>query len=148
MSSNLICPTRDAVVAYLNAQIVAQGITPALTAVAAYEAVADLQDLAGARLLVIPRDLASELLTMDLQDERKPKIDVILQYKTAATTTALLDPYLKLAEALCQVLLGQTMTSGAVCTDAEWLDGAFDRQILQDYNVLHCSTTYTFTDAY
>lgn len=144
-----ICETRDQVVDLLNQQITQQGITPILTAVAAYEDSSDLQSLAGGRLLVIARELASEMVTFDSINERRPKLDVIVQYKGKTVTPAELDPYLQLSETLCDVVLGQTLPNGLMCIEADWpmtrTDGAFVLSHLEKFQVLTCLTMLTFS---
>lgn len=137
---SLICPTRDALVAFLNAQ----SLTPDVPAVAAWEETADLEALAGGRVLVIANRPSSEMLTYDGVNDRQPQIDVIVQYKSATLTTTEMDPYVSLSEAIADLVLGATLSNATQCINVEWPDGAIVHSDLQDFQVLTIRQTLTF----
>jgi|SRR5579884_1237058 len=134
----IIANIRDAIVDLLNAP--PAPFTPAVTASAAYEATVDLETFAGARLLVIPASMGHDLLTFDGQtNERKPTIDVVLQYHAQTLKASELDPYLALAESIADLLCGQTeppTVADAAIVEVQWAEGTWVRDHLEKYKVL------------
>ena len=141
-----LCTLRDSVISYLNGL----GLTPNLTAVAAYSDAAGLEQLNGGRLLVIARQPHAELLTFEADEERKPVIDVVVQYHGQTLNAVELDPYFALSETITDKLL--TAANGAfdgmTCIEADWPlpanEGAFVQSDLANFNALTCLTRYKF----
>jgi hypothetical protein len=131
---------RDAVVVLLNGQT----WNPSLMAVGAYEISLDLQDLTGARLLVIPETKTPKLLTRGGAQRKETSISVAVQYKADAITNAAIDPYMIVAEQIGDFLLGKKLSTGHVCLEQKWPVGIFIPAHMEKFQVLTCVISATF----
>jgi hypothetical protein len=142
----LVAPIRDAVVGILNGA----GLAPALAALAIYDIVFSLQDLAqgGGRLVVCPTTKEPTLLTRGGPQRSMVRIDVAVQYKFNQPTAAELDPYLNLAEAIPALFIGKMLDiSGGRsvgCTEVAYPHGLFLQAHIEQFRVFTSTITLSF----
>lgn len=135
---------RDAIVQGINCA----GLVPSITAIAAYDLAADIKDLAGGRILVIPQTRTLEA-TQRRGDQRGSfSIDVGTQFKGKDILPATLDPYLALSEQIAALFLGQQIATPAVsqatCVEVSWPHGLFIQQHMSELRALTSVVTLKF----
>jgi|GEM_PF-6121627 len=135
---------RDAVVSAINGN----GFQPSIQAVAAYDLAANIQDLSGGRILVIPQTRTLEP-TQRRGDQRASfSIDVGTQFKGKDILPATLDPYLCLSEQIAVFFLGRQINVNNVptgtCTEVTWPHGLFIQQHMSEFRALTSVVTLKF----
>lgn len=133
---------RDAVIAAL----VAAPLTPELEPIAIYDLDYGLEDLLGGRLTVMPQTNGLTLLARSKSSRSEPKIDVAVQYKYVAPTTAEVDPYLTLAESIAKLVIGMEFGTpvSAVCNAVTFPHGLFLQQHIEKFGVFTSVITLEF----
>jgi len=145
-----ITATRDAVVTALNAASFFTSFTPSITAVAIYDIYFNLQQLTSPRVVVVPSKRLDEIITRASDQKIEVGIDVAVQIKYDAPTTTILDPYMGLAESICdffkaKILTGATLGNGAVCLSVTWPHGPYLDKHMQDFRVFTSIVSLSFT---
>lgn len=138
---------RDAVVAAINNAGFSP--TPKLVAIPIYDLAADLEQLAGGRIVVMPQTKALRGMTRANVQAADITIDVAVQFKGKDIQPATLDPYLNVSEAIPDLFLGTTLKTqsgiSATCTDVTWPHGLFIQAHMSQFRCLTAVTSLKFT---
>jgi len=135
---------RDAIVQQINSA----GLQPSIKALATYDLAADIKDLTGGRILVIPQTRTIEAIRRQGDQKASFSIDVGTQFKGKDILPATLDPYLSLSEQIAVMFLGQSINSktvpAATCVEASWPHGLFIQQHMSEFRTLTSVVTLKF----
>lgn len=150
--SSFVTTTRDAVVLAIQNAMTATTLTPTINTIGAYDQFYNLKDLTGGQVIVIPQKMERQPLTRHAARQKILAMDIAVQFKagTAGPTTAVLDPYMNLAEQIATYfergdnMANFALSNGGVCTGVAH-SNLFVDEMLRNFGTFCSVVTLTIT---